>query len=272
VQIYIPSSIHQLPAAIIKLESCINDLHHWLQSQRLVLNPKKTEFIIFASKRNNHFSNDQAITVDGHTIPVSDVVRDLGIMLDTTLTFSSHINKVRQSTFMHLRIISKMRKCLSKRHCAMVIDALVLSRLNFCASLFVGLPKCQVQRLQSIINYSIKIVEKLHRRENVSPHLKYHEWLPAEFRMRFRLLQIVHASLHHGVPLKLSSSLTQNTSQYSLRSIADTPLTVPRTRSRMGERAFAVMGPRLFNDLPSSVRNSSSFSVALRKHLVTIMK
>jgi hypothetical protein len=265
---YLPSLIHQLPTAIIKLESCIKDLHQWLQSQRLVLNPKKTEFIIFASKSNNRSLNDHVINVNCHTIPVSDVVRDLGIMLDSNLTFSSHINKVRQNAFMHLRIISKMRKFLSKRHCAMVVDSLALPRLNFCASLFVGLPKCQVQRLQSIINYSIKIVENLHRRENMSPHLKNYEWLTAESRMRFRLLQIVHASLHHGVPVKLSSSLTRHTSQYSLRSVDDAPLTVPRTRSRMGDRPFAVMGPRLFNNLPSSVRNSLSFSVALRKHLL----
>jgi hypothetical protein len=189
-------------------------------------------------------------------------------MLDSNLTFSSHINKVRQNAFMHLRIVSKMRKFLSKRHCAMVVDSLALPRLNFCASLFVGLPKCQVQRLQSIINYSIKIVENLHRRENMSPHLKNYEWLTAESRMRFRLLQIVDASLYHGVPVKPYSSLTRHTSQYSLRSVDDAPLTVPRTRSRMGDRPFAVMGPRLFNNLPSSVRNSLSFSVALRKHLL----
>jgi hypothetical protein len=121
--------------------------------------------------------------------------------------------------------------------------------------IFVCLPKCQVQRLQSIINCSIKIVEKLHRRENMSLHVQNYEYLTAESRMRFRLLQIVHAPLHHGVPVKLSSSLTRHTSQYSLRSVDDAPLTVPITRSRTGNRAFTVMGPRLFNDLPSNVRN-----------------
>jgi len=37
------------------------------------------------------------------------------------------------------------------------------------------------------------------------------------------------------------------------------PLTVPRTHNRFGDRSFAAAGPRLWNSLPISLRQISSY-------------
>jgi len=44
-----------------------------------------------------------------------------------------------------------------------------------------------------------------------------------------------------------------------LRSSTNRTLTVPRTHNRFGDRSFAVAGPRLWNSLPTSLRQISSF-------------
>ena len=44
-----------------------------------------------------------------------------------------------------------------------------------------------------------------------------------------------------------------------LRSSIDRTLTVPQTHNRFGDRSFAVAGPRLWNSLPISLRQISSF-------------
>jgi len=58
-----------------------------------------------------------------------------------------------------------------------------------------------------------------------------------------------------------------------LRSSTDRTLTVPRTHSRFGDRSFAVAGPRLWNSLPISLRQISSyrqFRRYLKNHLFGI--
>ena len=55
-----------------------------------------------------------------------------------------------------------------------------------------------------------------------------------------------------------------------LRSSTDRTLTVPRTNNRFGDRSFAVAGPRLWNSLPISLRQISSygqFRRYLKNHL-----
>jgi len=44
-----------------------------------------------------------------------------------------------------------------------------------------------------------------------------------------------------------------------LRSSTDRTLTVPRTHNKFGDRSFAVAGPRLWNSLPISLRQISSY-------------
>jgi len=52
-----------------------------------------------------------------------------------------------------------------------------------------------------------------------------------------------------------------------LRSSTDRTLTVPRTHNRFGDKSFAVAGPRLWNSLPISLRQISSFG-QFRRYLI----
>jgi hypothetical protein len=62
--------------------------------------------------------------------------------------------------------------------------------------------------------------------------------------MNYRLVNIVHMVLRCGLPKKLASTIETQTSIYGPRSETNVTLAVPRTRTRMGDRAFAVAGPR----------------------------
>ena len=62
-------------------------------------------------------------------------------------------------------------------------------------------------------------------------------------------------------------------SRSRLRSAASMSVLVPRTRSAIGGRAFAVAGPTLWNSLPGLVQSASSmaqFRKLLKTHLFQI--
>jgi len=55
-----------------------------------------------------------------------------------------------------------------------------------------------------------------------------------------------------------------------LRSAASVTCTVPRTRTRLGDRSFAVAGPRVWNSLPAALRaveDYEQFKAQLKTHL-----
>jgi len=62
----------------------------WMRSNRLQLNPAKTEVIWFSSSRRQFQIQQVAFNVGNNVITSSSVVRDLGIYLDSSLTMTAH--------------------------------------------------------------------------------------------------------------------------------------------------------------------------------------
>ena len=200
---------------------------------------------------------------------MSSVVRNLGVMMDKNLTFYHHVNKIQQQAFMYLRVISKARRYLSKKHSAQLVDSLAISRINFCVSVLVGVPNDQLLRLQSILHYGIRIIEKLRKRKNVATYLRQRGWLSVECRIKYRIGQIVYTALRCGLPRSILSLLEFQTSKYCLRSETNESLTMPRTSTTMGDRAFSVAGSKNFSTIPADIRQSgNNFKIKLKNHLL----
>jgi len=105
------TSISAVPSLLTRLSSCVVDLANLYASLRLQLNPTKTESILFGSRRNlAKLSNDcRAITVGSSVIQCTDVVRDLGVLLDSKMTMQRHISKITSICFYHLRRLHQIR-------------------------------------------------------------------------------------------------------------------------------------------------------------------
>ena len=71
---------------------------------------------------------------------VHSVVRNLGVMLDSSLHFNEQINSVvRRFFFYQLRVIDNLKSILSQNDLEIVIHAFITSRLDNCNILYSGL-------------------------------------------------------------------------------------------------------------------------------------
>ena len=89
--------------AIRNLEACIKDVAVWMNSHSLKLNNKKTEFVLFGSKVNLSKIDINSIVIPDTVIGVSDSCRNLGVMLDSTMTMSTQISSICKSIWYQLR-------------------------------------------------------------------------------------------------------------------------------------------------------------------------
>ena len=121
---------------------------------KLKINDAKTEFIVFRSPMLKHDLSDLSVNVGGNVIKPSEKVRDLGVILDQTLSFDDHISTIFQSALFHIRNIGRIRNLLSFDACATLIHALIGSRLDYCNSLLYNI--ADMQRLKDCKKYRIK--------------------------------------------------------------------------------------------------------------------
>ena len=84
---------------IIEEQSVINrlmvDVSKWMQKKKLKLNENKTDCILIGTKYNlRRFNDINSISINDEEIVLGDKVRDLGVIIDSSLTLDEHINNV----------------------------------------------------------------------------------------------------------------------------------------------------------------------------------
>ena len=87
----------------------------------------------------------------------------------------------------------------------------------------------------------------------------------------FKILLLTYKALNGSAPPYISDFLTRWTPLRTFRGFDSHLLVVPKTRTKtFGDRAFPNVAPRLWNDLPLSIKTSASVS-SLKKALKTLL-
>src|SRR6218665_2991831 len=85
----------------------------WMSSNRLSLNPNKTQFIWFGTPQQLSKLDLPLLTERFSSFTFHFSVRNLGVVLDSTLTFSEHIANLTRSSYFHLRRLRAIRRSVS---------------------------------------------------------------------------------------------------------------------------------------------------------------
>ena len=160
-QLYVsfkPGEVNAQDEAIRAMENCIKDIRSWLIESRLLLNDDKTEFLVIGTRHQLSKLSSSVLHVGDHLINPSVSVRNLGSVFDNSLNMDSHITQVCKTAFYHIHNIRKISKYLSRESLKTLVHAFVTSRLDYCNSLFYGLPKCHISRLQRVQNAAARLV------------------------------------------------------------------------------------------------------------------
>ena len=134
------------------MSTCVDDVDRWMKSSRLQLNSKKSEVIWFTTRRRSHQCPTAPVRFGNDWITPTSAVRNLGVFLDSDLTMNTHFGHVSRVCFMMLRQIKAVAASLPVSGLKTLVTSLVLSRLDYCNSALVGLPKSSIRRLQPVIN------------------------------------------------------------------------------------------------------------------------
>ena len=78
-----------------RISDCIESIQEWMRSNRLRLNPTKTEFIwVGSSNCLGKFESTDPIRVSCELVAPVMKVRDLGVIIDSELTLIPHVDSV----------------------------------------------------------------------------------------------------------------------------------------------------------------------------------
>jgi len=164
--------------------------------------------------------------------------------------------------------------CLNIDSCKTLMHSLVTSRLDYGNALLCNAPQIVVKQLERVQRASARTIYRLHKRDRVSMTSVLHDlhWLPITYRIQYKILTLAYKAFYSGTPIYLAELLHVYTPTRTLRSKCDTATLITPTYSgeRTGGRSFSVTAPKLWNSLPSTIRNIKSLDT-FKKQLKTYL-
>ena len=261
-----------------QLQSDLNKIYTWANRVNMTFNGDKFEVLRCWPETKNwtqHLpfslrNESEYLDSNGESIEEKEHIKDLGVIMSADLTFSKHIETTAKSCRRLTGWILRTFKTRTRDVMLMLWKSLIQSRLDYCSQLWSPSKAAEIKLLEDIQrNFTCKIngMEELNYRERLKK-LK----LSSQERRRERYAVIfiwkVAMNLVSGYTMEFSSQ-----SRFGRRAVIRTAVTTaPANVVRAREASMAVKGAKIFNMLPTEIRNIDSdkttvFKKSLDKYL-----
>ena len=259
--VYCSSSPSCASSLSLKLSTCLDDVNAWLCENRLVLNPSKSN-VMWCFSRQRKFVPPTTVRVCNLLLSPAPFIKYLGFEIDSHLSLERNVSSTMSTCFSVLRRLRTVRRSISSSAMQVLVSSLVLSRLDYCISCYVGVPGVSLKRLSSVLHAAARFTTDSRRYDSISPILRELNWLPLRGRIERRIGLLVMSCLRGEGPSYLAETLqdcSTLSSRRRLRSASTRTLFRPTSRRpTLGGRSFVVQGPQMWNDLPVYLRVENS--------------
>ena len=193
-------------------------------------------------------------------IHFSKTGKNLGVVFDEKLNLNDHIAAVSKTVYTEIRRLKQITNFISsKSSLQKLASSFVLSRLDYCNSLFSNLPDKDFNKLQKLQNYAARVILKKTIREHAKPMLRELHWLPITLRVDYKICVLIFKCLNGLAAAYLSNLISVYKPTRNLRSSKAFLLTpVSSNFVRLVDRAFSVYAPKIWKKIPSYIKNAKS--------------
>ena len=162
---------------------------------------------------------------------------------------------------------------MNRKNLVTLVHSLIISKVDYCNSLFIGLPNVILKKVQSVLNRAARLIFNLPSRVPTTSSLTELHWLPLKARVEFKICLITFKALkfNQSSYIRELLSFSSHDSTLGLRS-ADDPYRLHEPtaigKSGFANRSFSYIAPRLYRyiKLPIPIKLIDSLNT-FKSHL-----
>ena len=229
------------------------------------INPSKTEFIVIGTPCNTRKAAGIIVNFGSSQLTTSESAKILGVHIDSNLSWQHQTSKIVQRCFGLLIAINKLKHVLPRSTVKLLIEALVFSHIRYCLPAWAPNTVTQRRRLEKVINFAVRIVTGLRKRDHVTQPREQLEWLNFDQTIAVRDCYCLFRVINEPDAPKAVRSLIQRRSEVSeqhTRATADetTLQTSAAPQLECVKKMFPYRAVTTWNRLPGATRQCKRHS------------
>ena len=280
---------HDNPQTLITLVNAeFKKVTDFFKSHRLALHPQKTKFMLFNFKGdqspqifiNNNVGDDNdpnlLFPIECINLSEKPTVRFLGVLIDPTLTFKSHISNLESKLSRALFFLRKARNVLNQKALKYIYYSLFHSHLIYAVQIYSSTNPNLLKQIYIKQKNAIRILSNAKYNDHTEPLFKNLKILPFPQLCEFFRIQFMQRYVQNFLPSSFDNTWITNRirrgdeAQIQLRD--DDDLHIPGARTKQLSFHPLVLFPKTWETFPNEyvkfLRNKLEFNAELKKHFL----
>ena len=229
----------------IILESESKKAISWFHSNKMIVNPKKFQGIIFDKKKQNHTA--EYISIDQKNINTSSSVKLLGVHIDDKLNFNLHITKICRSAANQLHALIRLRMFLNFEEKKTLINSYFYSNFNCCPLVWMFSSPKSLNKVKYLAPYYVSSYEELLQKAGKET-MKVN-------RLRSLCIKI-YKLINNINPMCMNETFKLRKTSRAVRSNYKLNVDVPTINQvSFGDKSLRYYGPKIWNWLPFHIKS-----------------
>jgi hypothetical protein len=237
------------------LNSELDKVYVWLCSNKLSLNVSKSNFVIFHS-RQRKIDNNLEIFINHERLNQEQSIKYLGIMIDSNLSWKSHINYTAKKVKRNIGIISKLRNYVSLSTLKRLYYALVYPFLTYGILVWGCTYQTTLQPLFILQKKAVRILTNSSFHEHTSPLFKDMNFLKLCDLVSFHIALFTYKFHNQLLPPIFDSFFSTVASQHNhgTRLSSKQSFLLPKARTNYGIFNIRFQGAQIWNSIAENVK------------------
>lgn len=277
-QIYVQCRPRELDSYISLLNEDAQRVVDWSRDNGLHLNVAKTKAMVIGSHQHHMRLNLDTIApviVDGVVIPFTDVIKNLGVTFNKTLTWDTHVSQIYVRAHHALYRLRYRGYSLSSTVKMNLVNTLVVPFFDYACVVYNDLPDYLSVKLQRLCNSAVRFIFHLRKDAALQPYYERLGWLSLDHRRNYFMGSVLYKLFSTGRPAYLGGLFPKPGEEIrrSARNNNSSSFMIPTATTEMYRNSFSIRAMYFWDTLPVKIRLSTSLSMfksRLYNYLLTL--
>ena len=248
-----------------QLNSAMNEVYKWTSKNRLVLNDKKTKVMLLGSRQRLNTLQDKKISViiNGTLLECVSEYKCLGVSIDDTLTFKSHVTSIAKVMKQKLGLIRRNKYIFNVDQLKRLYWGFVLPHALYCSTVWSSSSESNYKILNTLHKRAAYIVSGYTWETSSETVFRILAWPTLKELFNKSISCMVYKCVSGVAPSQLSSKfvLNDNVSTRVTRSTNRLLLRIPQCKTQFYRRTFVPVSVNEWNCLSDECRSAQSLAI-----------
>ena len=248
---------------IVTLNTVMNNglikLNTWFRSNKLSLNLKKTNYMLFGTRnKTNQINNDFKLTLNNNDIDRVKAFKFLGVTVDENLTWKNHVDVLAKKCSSSIGILYKVKQFLPESALVSLYNTLVLSHINYGITSWSSAGTVDKNRLHVLQKRALRAISNSDFRSHSNPlFIKYNQ-LKVFDLCNLNIGTFMYKYCNNLLPPAFNNMFTYNADNHNYNTRYASDFEYPNNKLEFSNKSICYQGVKIWNNIPNHVKNASN--------------